>query len=37
MLLKSDERARYQKMRETFALVQDIGFKGVLWKVIPRT
>ena len=37
VLLKSDERARYQKMRETFALVQDIGFKGVLLKVIPRT
>ncbi len=37
ILLKSDERARYQKMRTTFALVQDIGFKGVLLKVIPRS
>ena len=37
VLLKSDERARYRRMRETFALVQDVGFKGVLLKVIPRT
>jgi biopolymer transport protein ExbD/biopolymer transport protein TolR len=37
LLLKSDERARYQRLRETFALVQDLGFKGVLLKVIPRT
>jgi len=37
VLLKSDERARYGRMRETFALVQDVGFKGVLLKVIPRT
>jgi hypothetical protein len=34
--LKSDERAKYGRMRETFALVQDIGFKGILLKVIPR-
>ena len=37
LMLKSDERAKYQKMRETFALVQDIGFKGILLKVIARS
>jgi biopolymer transport protein ExbD/biopolymer transport protein TolR len=37
LLLKSDERAKYQRLRETFALVQDIGFKGILLKVIPRS
>jgi hypothetical protein len=37
LLLKSDQGARYQRLRETFALVQDLGFKGVLLKVIPRT
>jgi biopolymer transport protein ExbD len=37
LMLKSDERAKYRKMRETFALVQDIGFKGILLKVITRS
>ena len=37
LLLKSDERSKYQRLRETFALVQDIGFKGILLKVIPRS
>jgi biopolymer transport protein TolR len=36
LLLKSDHRAKYKKMRETFAMVQDIGFKGILLKVIAR-
>ena len=36
LLLKSDERSKYKRLRETFALVQDIGFKGVLLKVIPK-
>lgn len=36
LLLKADERSRYKKMRETFAMIQDIGFKGVLLKVIQK-
>jgi len=36
LLLKADERSPYKKMRETFALIQDIGFKGVLLKVVQK-
>lgn len=36
LLLKADERSRYQKIRDTFAMIQDIGFKGVLLKVIQK-
>jgi len=36
LMLKADERAHYKRMRETFALIQDIGFKGVLLKVIQK-
>jgi biopolymer transport protein ExbD len=36
LLLKTDEGVRYKKVRETFAVIQDIGFKGVLLKVIEK-
>lgn len=36
LLLKSDERTRYQRVRDTFKLIQDIGFKGVLLKVAEK-
>jgi biopolymer transport protein TolR len=36
LMLKADERAKYKKIRETFAMIQDIGFKGVLLKVVQK-
>ena len=36
LMLKADERSKYKKLRETFALIQDIGFKGVLLKVVQK-
>lgn len=36
LLLKADERAPYQKVRDTFALLQDLGFKGVSLRVLER-
>jgi biopolymer transport protein TolR len=36
VMLKSDERIPYKKVRETFAAIQDIGFLGVSLKVIER-
>jgi biopolymer transport protein ExbD/biopolymer transport protein TolR len=36
LMLKTDENVPYKKVRETFAVVQDIGFKGVALKVIER-
>jgi biopolymer transport protein TolR len=34
LLLKTDETIPYKKVRETFAELQDIGFRGVSLKVI---
>jgi len=36
LLLKMDHNAPYKKVRETFALLADVGFKGVLLKVVER-
>lgn len=36
LLLKADERSKYKKLRDTFAMIQDIGFKGVLLKVVQK-
>src|SRR5687767_263719 len=36
LLLKMDHNAPYKKVRETFALLADIGFKGVLLKVVEK-
>lgn len=36
LLLKSDEKAKYKKMRDTFAMAQDVGFKGILLKVVQK-
>jgi biopolymer transport protein ExbD/biopolymer transport protein TolR len=36
LMLKSDSSLPYAKVRETFALVQKIGFKGVSLQVIER-
>jgi len=36
LLLKSDSNLPYGKMRDTFAMIQTIGFKGVSLKVIER-
>jgi biopolymer transport protein ExbD/biopolymer transport protein TolR len=36
LMLKADERSHYKKLRETFAMIQDIGFKGVLLKVVQK-
>lgn len=36
LLLKADERSEYKKLRDTFALIRDIGFKGVLLKVVQK-
>jgi biopolymer transport protein TolR len=36
LLLKMDHNAPYKKVRETFALLADVGFKGVLLKVVEK-
>lgn len=36
LLLKVDERIPYQRVRETFANLQSIGFKGVSLKVTEK-
>jgi biopolymer transport protein TolR len=36
VLLKVDERVHYERVRETFANMQDIGFKGVSLKVAEK-
>ena len=33
LLLKMDHKAPYKKVREIFALVADVGFRGILLKV----
>ena len=36
LMLKSDEGMKWGKMRSAFAQLQDIGFKGVLLKVVMK-
>ncbi|HMJ13266.1 MAG TPA: biopolymer transporter ExbD [Polyangiaceae bacterium] len=36
LLLKTDEAVPYRRVRETFAILQGIGFKGVSLKVIEK-
>ena len=36
LLLKVDERLPYQRVRETFASLQNMGFKGVSLKVTEK-
>lgn len=36
LLLKSDAQLPYKKVRETFAMIQDIGFRGISLKVQKR-
>jgi biopolymer transport protein ExbD/biopolymer transport protein TolR len=36
LLLKADERAPYETVRKTFAMLQDLGFKGVSLRVLER-
>lgn len=36
LLLKADARMDYAKVRDTFAKLQDIGFKGISLKVTER-
>lgn len=36
LLLEADERAPYETVRSTFALLQDVGFKGVSLRVLER-
>lgn len=36
LLLKMDQSAPYKQVRDTFALVQDVGFKGILLKVSDK-
>jgi biopolymer transport protein ExbD/biopolymer transport protein TolR len=36
LLFKSDKNTKYQRVRETFAMVQGLGFKGVLLKVTEK-
>ena len=36
LMLKSDQNMKWGKMRTTFLDLQDIGFKGVLMKVVER-
>ncbi len=36
LLLNTDERVEYRKVRTTFALLQKIGFKGVSLKVVEK-
>lgn len=34
--INTDEKVKYKRVRETLAIVQDIGFKGVALKVIEK-
>jgi biopolymer transport protein ExbD len=36
LLLKMDQNAPYKKVRDTFALVQEVGFRGILLKVSDK-
>ena len=36
LLLLTDETMRYKRVRETFAMLQGIGFKGILLKVTEK-
>jgi biopolymer transport protein TolR len=36
LMLKSDQSMRYGKMRDIFLSLQDIGFRGVLLKVVEK-
>ncbi len=36
VLLKTDESVPYRRVRETFAMMQAIGFKGVSLKVLEK-
>jgi biopolymer transport protein ExbD/biopolymer transport protein TolR len=36
LIMKTDENIPYKKVREAFAVIQDIGFKGVSLKVIQK-
>jgi len=36
LLLKMDHNAKYREVRELFATIQDIGFKGILLKVSDK-
>jgi biopolymer transport protein TolR len=36
LLLKTDETVPYRRVRETFAMLQGIGFKGVSLKVLEK-
>ena len=36
LMLKSDEGMKWGKMRSTFLDLQNIGFKGVLLKVVEK-
>jgi biopolymer transport protein ExbD len=36
LLLKMDHNAPYKKVRDVFALLADVGFKGVLLKVVEK-
>jgi biopolymer transport protein TolR len=36
LMLLTDEKMHYKKVRETFAMLQGIGFKGILLKVTEK-
>jgi biopolymer transport protein ExbD len=36
LLLKMDHNAPYKKVRDMFALVQEVGFRGLLLKVSDK-
>lgn len=36
LILKTDERIEYKRVRTTFAMLQRIGFKGVSLKVLEK-
>jgi biopolymer transport protein ExbD/biopolymer transport protein TolR len=36
IMLKADSALPYKKLRETFAMVQEIGFRGVSLKVLQK-
>jgi biopolymer transport protein ExbD len=36
LMLKMDQNAPYKKVRDTFALVQEVGFRGILLKVSDK-
>lgn len=36
LLLNTDERIEYRRVRKTFAMLQSIGFKGVSLKVLEK-